>query len=53
MKSYQFPLFLYKQPVYKQLILGRQSAKQLSGLKPLSLSFNKNHRLKESRVFPL
>ena len=35
-------LFLYKQPVYKQLALGWQIVKQLSGLKPLSLSNNKN-----------
>ena len=32
----------YKQPVYKQLALGLQTAKQLSGLNPLSPSNNKN-----------
>ena len=36
----------YKQLVYKQLALGWQIAKQLSGLNPLSLSNNKNYRLK-------
>ena len=46
-------LFFYKQPVYKQLALGWQIAKQLSRLNPLSLSNNKNYRLKESGVFPL
>ena len=38
-------LFLYKQPVYKQLALGWKIAKQLSGLNPLSLNYNKNIRL--------
>ena len=33
--------FFYKQPVYKQLALRWQIAKQLSGLKPLSLSNKK------------
>ena len=42
--------FFYKQPVYKQLALGWQIAKQLSRLNPLSLSNNKNYRLKESGV---
>ena len=46
-------LFLYKQPVYKQLALGWQTDKQLSGLNPLSLSNNKNCRLKKKGVFPL
>ena len=41
----------YKQPVYKQLSLGWQIAKQLSGLKPLSLSNNKNYRLKKVEFF--
>ena len=41
-------IFLYKRPVYKQLALGWQIAKQLSGLIPLSLSNNKNYRLKKS-----
>ena len=34
--------FFYKHPVYKQLALGWQIAKQLSGLKPISLNNNKN-----------
>ena len=38
--------FFYKQLVYKQLALGWQITKQLSGLNPLSLSNNKNYRLK-------
>ena len=37
-----YELFLYKQPVYKQLALGLQITKQLSGLNPLSLSSIKN-----------
>ena len=41
-------LFLYKRPVYKQLALKWQIAKQLSGFNLLSLSNNKNYRLKES-----
>ena len=45
--------FIYKQPVYKQLSLGCQIAKQLSGLNPFSLSNNKNYRLKKNWVFPL
>ena len=40
------------QPVYKQLALGWQIAKQLSELSPLSLSKNKIQRLKKSGVFP-
>ena len=39
-------LFSFKQPVYKQLALGCQIAKQLSGLNSFSLSSNKNYRLK-------
>ena len=35
--------FFYKQPVYKQLTLGWQITKQLSGLNPFSLSNNKNY----------
>ena len=46
-------LFFYKQPVFKQLALGWQSAKQSSGLNPFWLSNNKNYRLKKSGVFPL
>ena len=45
--------FFCKQSVYKQLALGCQIAKQLSGLKSLSLSNNKNYRLKNNEVFPL
>ena len=36
--------FFYKQPVYKQLALGWQIAKQLLGLNPLLLSNIKNCR---------
>ena len=39
-------LVFYKQPVDKQLALTWQIAKQLSGLKRLSLSNNKNNSLK-------
>ena len=46
-------IFLYKQSVYKQLALGCQIAKQLSGLNPFSLSNNKKYRLRKSGVFPL
>ena len=46
-------VFFYKQPVYKQVALKWQIAKQLSGLKPFSLSNNKTFRLKKSGVFPL
>ena len=49
----QLHLFCKKRQVYKQLALGWQIAKQLSGLNPLSISNNKNYRLKESRGFPL
>ena len=44
-------LFFYTQLVYKQLALGWQIAKQLSGLNPLSLSNNKNYRLKKVKLF--
>ena len=37
-------LVFYKQPIYKQLSLGWQIAKQLSGLNSLSQSNNKNDR---------
>ena len=40
----QLQLFFKKQPVYKQLALGWQIVKQLSGLNPLSISNNKNYR---------
>ena len=42
LKSIFSTLFFYKQPVYKQLALGSQVAKQLSGLIPLSLRNDKN-----------
>ena len=45
LKFYQCTYFFYEQPVYKQLALGWQITKQLSGLKLLSLSDNKNYRL--------
>ena len=45
-------ILLYKETVYnKQLALGWQIAKQLSGLNLLSLSNNRNYRLKKSGVF--
>ena len=44
--------FFYKQPVFKELTLGWQIAKQLSGLNLFALSNNKNYRLKKSGVFP-
>ena len=43
-------LIFYKQPVNKQLALAWQIAKQLSGLKPLSLSNNKNYSLMVTSV---
>ena len=43
-------LVFYKQPVYKQLALAWQIAKQLSGLNLLSLSNNKNCSLKVTSV---
>ena len=43
--------FFYKQPVYKQLVLGWEIAQELSGLNLLLLSNNKNYRLKKSGVF--
>ena len=46
-------LFFYQQPVFKQLALGWQIAKQLSGLNPFSLSNIKSYRLRKSGVFPL
>ena len=42
MKNFSALHFFYKQPVYKQLDIGSQIAKQISGLNPLSLSNNKN-----------
>ena len=41
----------YKQPVYKQLAHGWKITKQLSGLKQLSLSNNKNYRLRKVEFF--
>ena len=46
-----FYTFFYEQPVYKQLALGLQIAKELSGLNPLSLSNNKNFTLKKNGIF--
>ena len=45
--------FVIRKAVYKQLALAWKIAKQLSGLNVLSLSNNKNCRLKRNRVFPL
>ena len=42
----------YKQPVYKQLALRWQIAKQLSGLNLLALSNDKNYKLQKTGVFP-
>ena len=48
-----FPSGLWeKATVYKQLGLRWQIAKQLSGFGTLSLSNNKNYRLRKSEVFP-
>ena len=46
-------IFFYKQPIYKQLTLVWQIAKQLSGFNPLSPSNNKNYRFRKRRFFPL
>ena len=43
--------FFYKEPVYKQLALGWQIAKQLSGLSPVSISNNKNYRKRKIEFF--
>ena len=51
--SKKYTYFFYKQPVFKQLVLGWQIAKKLSGLNPFSLSKNKNYRLKKRGAFPL
>ena len=45
--------FFYKQPIFKQLAIGWEIFKQFSGLNPISLSNNKNYRLKKGEVFPL
>ena len=42
--------FFYKQPIFKQLALAWQIAKQLSGLNPFSLSNNKNYILKKNVI---
>ena len=39
--------FFYKQPVYKQLALGWQIAKQLSGLNPFSTNQQEKLQIKE------
>ena len=49
----RYPYLFYKQSVYKQLALGYQIAKQLSGLNPFSQSNNKDHSLRNSEVVPL
>ena len=48
-----YTYFLDIQLVNKQLAHGCNIAKQLSVLNPLSLTNNKNDRLKKSGVFPL
>ena len=49
-----FPSGLWeKTTVYEQLALRWRIAKQLSEFKPLSLSNNKNYRLRKSEVLPL
>ena len=53
MQKPKYAYFFNKQPGYRQLALKWQIAKQLSGLNSLSVSNNKNCRLKKSRVFPL
>ena len=47
----KYTYLFHKQSVYKQLALGWQIAKKLSGLNLFSLSNNKNYRLKKSEVF--
>ena len=49
---YSLHLAFYKQPVYKQLALLWQIAKQLVGFNSLSIKNNKNYRLMKS-VFRL
>ena len=48
-----YTLVFYEQPVVKQLNIGWQIAKKLSGPKPLSLNNNKNYRSKNSGFFLL
>ena len=49
LKDYTY--FFYKQPVYKQLAVGWQITKQISGLNPLSLSNIKKLQIKEKWSF--
>ena len=44
--------FFYNQPVYKQQSRALQIAKQLSGLKPLSLSNNKTTDQRKIELLP-
>ena len=46
-----FSYYFYKQPVYKQLVLGWQIAKQVSGINPFWLSNNEICRLKKKWSF--
>ena len=46
-----YTLLSHRQLVYKQLALGRQIAKQLSGLTLLSLNISRNFRLKKGDLF--
>ena len=53
---YEIHFVFYRRPVYKKLAFEWQIPKQFSGLNPLSLSNNKNYRLKKSGksgIFPL
>ena len=44
-------LCFYKQSIYKQLALGWQIPKQLSGLDPFSVNNNKNYKIKKIGLF--
>ena len=46
----KYTIFYYRQPVYKQLAFEYEIAMELPGLNLLSLSGNKNYRLKKSGV---
>ena len=46
-----YTYFFYKQPVYKQLVVEWQIAKQLSGLNLLSPSANKNYIQRKEEFF--
>ena len=48
LQIYVNTLIFYKQPVSKQLALRWQIVNQLARLNPLSLSNNKNYRLKKT-----